>query len=372
MDVLLDTCGTYLLLFHLFVLKAAAQCSKHPGGENIVFTRETLLLNDFPEGSEVTFQCASGYTIDSGSGVSKCISGHWSALDLRCKKKDCGLPQPQPHMRFNTSEGTLFGNHLKVTCDEGYQIRGSSFKQCLFSGWFGTSRCEVVTCQKPAVVAHGRSLWDSQDGPRYGENIHYVCNEGYTLVGNSSIRCGKGGDYDSGPPECKVSFVAGTTGDGNTTNTTSAQGGTTAAPSPPSHPCASSTVQPSISLSSLRTSTSRLWDVPTISATSQGYETTTTSGTVPPGGIVTTDDRTTSKSATSAPTTTTLSLRGRQDGAVDSSVDMGHVPVVISVISVTLVAIILMFFLHKFLKRRKGSYDTREDLKPELLQFQNL
>ncbi|XP_008319148.1 complement decay-accelerating factor isoform X7 [Cynoglossus semilaevis] len=336
MDVLLDTCGTYLLLFHLFVLKAAAQCSKHPGGENIVFTRETLLLNDFPEGSEVTFQCASGYTIDSGSGVSKCISGHWSALDLRCKKKDCGLPQPQPHMRFNTSEGTLFGNHLKVTCDEGYQIRGSSFKQCLFSGWFGTSRCEVVTCQKPAVVAHGRSLWDSQDGPRYGENIHYVCNEGYTLVGNSSIRCGKGGDYDSGPPECKVSFVAGTTGDGNTTNTTSAQ------------------------------------DVPTISATSQGYETTTTSGTVPPGGIVTTDDRTTSKSATSAPTTTTLSLRGRQDGAVDSSVDMGHVPVVISVISVTLVAIILMFFLHKFLKRRKGSYDTREDLKPELLQFQNL
>ncbi|XP_016891851.1 complement decay-accelerating factor isoform X9 [Cynoglossus semilaevis] len=309
MDVLLDTCGTYLLLFHLFVLKAAAQCSKHPGGENIVFTRETLLLNDFPEGSEVTFQCASGYTIDSGSGVSKCISGHWSALDLRCKKKDCGLPQPQPHMRFNTSEGTLFGNHLKVTCDEGYQIRGSSFKQCLFSGWFGTSRCEVVTCQKPAVVAHGRSLWDSQDGPRYGENIHYVCNEGYTLVGNSSIRCGKGGDYDSGPPECKVSFVAGTTGDGNTTNTTSAQ------------------------------------DVPTISATSQGYETTTTSGTVPPG---------------------------RQDGAVDSSVDMGHVPVVISVISVTLVAIILMFFLHKFLKRRKGSYDTREDLKPELLQFQNL
>lgn len=61
----------------------------------------------------------------------------------------------------------------------------------------------VVTCDAPGKVAHGKSLWDSEGDPKYGDVIHYVCNEGYTLVGKDNIVCGETGEYDSQPPECE-------------------------------------------------------------------------------------------------------------------------------------------------------------------------
>lgn len=65
------------------------------------------------------------------------------------------------------------------------------------------SDSSVVTCDTPAEVANGRSSWDSEDVPAYGEIINYTCDEGYTLVGKDSIVCSETGEYDSQPPECK-------------------------------------------------------------------------------------------------------------------------------------------------------------------------
>lgn len=33
--------------------------------------------------------------------------------------KDCGVPEAQPHMQFQILHGTLFGDLIKVYCDEG-------------------------------------------------------------------------------------------------------------------------------------------------------------------------------------------------------------------------------------------------------------
>lgn len=61
----------------------------------------------------------------------------------------------------------------------------------------------VVTCYTPQNVTNGKSLWDSERRPTYGETVHYTCNKGYVLVGKSSTKCTKTGEYDSEPPECK-------------------------------------------------------------------------------------------------------------------------------------------------------------------------
>lgn len=61
----------------------------------------------------------------------------------------------------------------------------------------------VVTCDKPGQVTNGRSSWSSEDRPKYGEIIQYLCNEGYTLDGKEKIVCTETGKYDSQPPECK-------------------------------------------------------------------------------------------------------------------------------------------------------------------------
>lgn len=60
-----------------------------------------------------------------------------------------------------------------------------------------------ITCEIPGEVTHGKNSWESQNYPKYGEIIHYVCNDGYTLTGKDTIMCSEDGEYDSQPPECK-------------------------------------------------------------------------------------------------------------------------------------------------------------------------
>ncbi|XP_032405236.1 complement decay-accelerating factor, GPI-anchored isoform X4 [Xiphophorus hellerii] len=286
MEVLLDTRRQRkLLILYLFIGNVAAQCSKPDAGENMVLTEESLLKNDFPEGSEVTLECSNGYEKESGSGIMNCIDNKWTEPDLNCKKKDCGFPKAEPHMEFNTSQGTLFGSVVKVTCEEGYRISGSSYKHCLPKGWFGRASCNIVTCSKPTEVENGEHSWSSDNKPEYQQTIHFTCKSGYTMLGNQSIQCTKTGKYDSEPPQC-IDYRKRPSEENNTT--------------------------------------------PSTSKKEQNIET------------------------------------------LNINKDKGYTAVIISVVVVTIVLCLVAFFLNKFLMRKKGSYDTGEDLKPELLQFQNL
>ncbi|KAM9859586.1 complement factor H isoform 5-T6 [Aulostomus maculatus] len=296
MEVLRGTSGRRglrsLLLLYLFVLKPAAGCPRPEGRGNTVLTTESLLLNTFAEGSFITLQCGKGFETESGSGVSRCINGNWTEPTITCKKKDCGRPPVQPHMVFNMSGGTLFGAIISVTCDKGYQVQGSSFMRCYDPGWIGKGRCEIVTCSTPPVVTHGKSSWDSQDEPEYGEIIHYLCNEGYTISGNNSIVCTESGQYNSLPPVCN--------GD---------------------------------------------------------------------RGVSAAEDKATTPRMLS---TTLSSFQDKHDVTRNTDKGTEYVPIVIAVVSVFTVAGVTTLLILRFFQKRKGSYDTREDLKPELLQFQNL
>ncbi|XP_007547028.1 complement factor H isoform X5 [Poecilia formosa] len=286
MEVLLDTRRQRkLLILYLFIGTVAAECSKPEPGMNMILTDESLLKNEFLEGSEVTLQCSNGYENASGSGIMNCIDNKWTEPDLNCKKKDCGLPKAEPHMEFNISQGTLFGSVVKVTCEEGYQISGSSFKHCLPRGWFGKASCNIVTCSKPTEMENGEHSWKSDNKPEYQQTIHFTCKAGYTMLGNQTIQCTKTGKYDSEPPQC-IGYRIRSSEETNTT--------------------------------------------PTTSKKEQNIET------------------------------------------LNINKDKGHAAVIISVVVVTIVLCLVAFFLKKFLMRRKGSYDTGEDLKPELLQFQSL
>ncbi|KAM9361646.1 complement decay-accelerating factor isoform 2-T2 [Symphorus nematophorus] len=336
MDILLDTCGRrrvkHLLLLCLFALKAAADCSKPEGKNNTVLTSEALLLNAFPDGIVVPFECANGYFKESGSGVTTCINGNWTELDLICNKKDCGPPPPQPHMNFDTSPGTLFGAVIEVFCDKGYSISGSSFKQCFAQGWSGRAKCEIVICDKPDQPANGKFIWDSEDEPKYGEIIQYICNEGYTLVGNDSIKCTETGEYNSGPPECK-----GVTTEGRMTTTV------TQTPTPPAQEASTFAAA---SPTAHRDKTLTTSATPTVSPS-------------PPGGR---DILAATRKATPASITSTTPFQDKHDGAVDMNKDIGYTPLIVSVISVTLVVSILVFLTHKFLLRRKGRANGTEPI----------
>ncbi|XP_051804582.1 complement decay-accelerating factor isoform X2 [Acanthochromis polyacanthus] len=311
-----DTCGQRtvqaLLLLCLLVVKAAAGCLKPSGRENIVLSTKALLLNDYPERVEVTLECANGYERESGSGNIACINEKWTEPDLICKKKDCGPPETQPNMRFNISAGTLFGALIKATCDEGYKLTGSAYKQCFPAGWSGRAKCIIVTCPKPPEVTNGRISWDAQNLPKYGEIIQYTCDEGYTLIGESSIVCSATGKYNSQPPECK-----GVTKEDRSTPASPAQEASTSA---------DASVTPTAS---------------TTAAVSPSVR----------GGL---NILTAVNTTTSVTSSTSSSVPGSYDEIEDVNKDSGNVPVIISVIAVSLVVSIFVFFIHKFLLRRKG------------------
>ena len=74
-----------------------------------------------------------------------------------------------------------------------------------------SSVSSVVTCEMPANPDNGKRILGSEETLQsYGSVIKFVCNEGYTLVGNDSITCTETGDYDSPPPQCKGTSTAST------------------------------------------------------------------------------------------------------------------------------------------------------------------
>ncbi|XP_071229506.1 complement decay-accelerating factor-like isoform X3 [Salvelinus alpinus] len=198
---------TKCLICLIFITSGDSECPKPQveGNQNVFLTNDALLKNDFPEGSEVTFQCANGYMKEQGSESITCTSGEWSTLELICKNKDCGAPKEMPHLTYEFDKGgTLFGASARAICDKGYQVQGSSYRQCYATGWSGRSRCEVVTCEEPIDIMNGMiSEKPDKQFPEYGDVIQYSCDEGYTLIGNKSIECDEDGEYNSFRPECK-------------------------------------------------------------------------------------------------------------------------------------------------------------------------
>lgn len=50
-------------------------------------TTDTLLKNDFPDGSDATLECGNGYVKESGSGIITCLNEKWTEPDLICKSE---------------------------------------------------------------------------------------------------------------------------------------------------------------------------------------------------------------------------------------------------------------------------------------------
>ncbi|XP_055772883.1 complement decay-accelerating factor-like isoform X2 [Salvelinus fontinalis] len=314
---------TKCLIYLIFITSGDSECPKPQveGNQNVFLTNDALLKNDFPEGSEVTFQCANGYMKEQGSESITCTSGEWSTLELICKNKDCGAPKEMPHLTYEFDKGgTLFGASARAICDKGYQVQGSSYRQCYATGWSGRSRCEVVTCEEPIDIMNGMiSEKPDKQFPEYGDVIQYSCDEGYTLIGNKSIECDEDGEYNSFRPECKdVNDI----------------------PLKPTTISASitSTVPPTIQVSGTHHSIGE-----------HDTNTATNVNAIPLKPITT---------STVPPTIQDFSS--------------SHAAVVGSVIGFVIVTLIVLFVLYRF-QKMKGSYQTGEDSrrKEELLQFQN-
>ncbi|XP_016315447.1 complement decay-accelerating factor-like isoform X3 [Sinocyclocheilus anshuiensis] len=190
-----------LLLLPLSLVSVGTDCPFPVLNGKIVLSSESILKNSFPDNSVAFVECAKGYVREEGSTSITCLNGVWSAVELICKKIDCGEPTRSPHMSYVISDGTLFGAYIKTKCETGYDLEGSSHRQCLVSGWSGKAECILTKCNFPDPIGHGK-MSAPRDKPEFNDVITFSCDDNYILVGNSSITCGEYGDYSSPPPKC--------------------------------------------------------------------------------------------------------------------------------------------------------------------------
>ncbi|XP_054465447.1 C4b-binding protein alpha chain-like isoform X2 [Anoplopoma fimbria] len=192
----------FLLLSSLGLAIQAQNCPVPVGGPHMTLKGEDILLQTFPDGTQVSFACDVGYVSAGGSPIITCTAGSWSTVRLTCEKSNCGPAGEVLNGNVDYPEGTEFGAQLVVTCNPGHKLVGSSKILCGAQGWMDRlPECEVVTCDKPVPVVAG-SFSPSKEVYEYREVIQYTCEKDYTLNGSKSASCSENGMFKPAPPKC--------------------------------------------------------------------------------------------------------------------------------------------------------------------------
>ena len=101
------------------------------------------------------------------------------------------------------STNTVLGTVVHFTCDDGYRLVGDSFIQCqkngLWSGIFPLCFLIRTDCGDPGTPQHGVKFYMNTT---VGSVITFSCLSDYMLVGPSSIHCNINGKWSDALPQC--------------------------------------------------------------------------------------------------------------------------------------------------------------------------
>lgn len=127
--------------------------------------------NEFSAGTIVRATCAKEYRLNlqSPNGTAKCVRGRWKPLKPSCTLIPCSVPSTQ-HGSYstitidpqdekpNTSPLNAFdevqdGEVVEFSCDEGYNVQGSTQLKCHESSWAvpGLPECVPAPCSLPII-----------------------------------------------------------------------------------------------------------------------------------------------------------------------------------------------------------------------------
>ncbi|XP_064542650.1 locomotion-related protein Hikaru genki isoform X3 [Drosophila montana] len=158
-------------------------------------------------GQRALYECPEGFRLDGAWNATCLASGNWSSPSPTCHPIQCPrLVLDDPHLSLIELNTSAWGRAV-FKCQWGFKLTGPALLDCEPTGvWSGpVPRCKVIQCVMPVAPLNGRIGGTSLSQRRLtvGALVTFSCNDGHTLVGESSIICTENGFWSHSPPFCK-------------------------------------------------------------------------------------------------------------------------------------------------------------------------
>uniref|UniRef100_A0A669B9J3 Selectin E n=1 Tax=Oreochromis niloticus TaxID=8128 RepID=A0A669B9J3_ORENI len=166
--------------------------------------------------STCSFSCEEGFELQGANTIKCSEDGQWNKNIPTCKEKQCPAPEVPIHGQISCSPSlSSFVSHEAThpvgmvcifTCDEGYVLSASPSLQCESSGNWNASQlcylgCPALQNLKNGFVSCGE---DADMRFSYKNTCSFSCDQGYHLVGASSVTCTSGGTWNQQIPHCEA------------------------------------------------------------------------------------------------------------------------------------------------------------------------
>ncbi|XP_018428125.1 PREDICTED: P-selectin-like [Nanorana parkeri] len=165
---------------------------------------------NFTYQSNCNFNCSDGYVLLGSQNVSCTKKGDWRTHIPHCKEIQCKRPEvPLNGMIRCSNDGELLPDKsmCNFSCDEGFRLVGSSSVLCMTPGQWTEEppKCNAILCERPKEPENGvMDCSDHEEILSYKSRCNFRCNEGFTLVGSSSTTCMSSHQWTEKPPKCEA------------------------------------------------------------------------------------------------------------------------------------------------------------------------
>uniref|UniRef100_A0A493TB19 Sushi domain-containing protein n=1 Tax=Anas platyrhynchos platyrhynchos TaxID=8840 RepID=A0A493TB19_ANAPP len=178
--------------------------------------RNPITNASYPVGSQVPYRCRPGYVgVSDKSFMVTCLPNNTWAWDPDfCIGKSCPEPDIE-NGKFHYSTDLRFGatinfTSVTYTCNEGFSLIGSSTIYCTADAECFLSLLTLLTLFLTPLPCE-LFLVSCQGEFAQGSIVVYKCNHGFVLAGGSSIRCTARDEYhgvwSTPTPECRSDYL---------------------------------------------------------------------------------------------------------------------------------------------------------------------
>ncbi|XP_057584240.1 membrane cofactor protein-like isoform X2 [Hippopotamus amphibius kiboko] len=142
----------------------------------------------YSSGDKLYYACRPGYQLKRTGLATPSLSivcqedNTWSSLEEACQKKRCPTLEELQNGQIEYTNASIdFGSQVHYSCDKGYYLIGESIRHCQVAGsivdWSDAPPiCEKILCKPPEDIANGKYTNTGKDIFAYNEVVTYSCN----------------------------------------------------------------------------------------------------------------------------------------------------------------------------------------------------